>query len=414
MTHFGDRSAILLRGTTRCVLASLLFALTTAAAQNCPSPTLWSFDDRQVAVREYNSWLELDRIARMPGPERAGQVPHVYHDIFADLHKRWYALDNWMIFPAPMNAYRKSKPPEHRENEQSFPGYPNMSAQGIAIGLFIAYPQQSQPLILQDLRSTDLEAVSRGIYVARDVAESAFPDLFDDLKRISFSDGSCADEALVGLLNYSLSTPYRMPERNWTPSRRALDLVPVIIPRFQKEPDRYARALRELLRFAPAPNALVADLDSRDPNLRRNALVALGENNYLIPARYILAMARNGDTRTRESSIGLGFDKRRSDFSELQPILAKLMYDPDFEVRLKATKNFGSLREPVCASPLLSLLKETYRTGNGEFFTLAGLADYVAHRKFGFDSGTERVPMQNERNEAALKQYEKWVRSTEH
>jgi len=90
------------------------------------------------------------------------------------------------------------------------------------------------------------------------------------------------------------------------------------------------------------------------------------------------------------------------------------MYDPEFKVRLAATKNFAALRDPICESPLLVLLKEAYRTGDGEFFTLAGLADYVAREKFGFDSGTERVPMQNERNEAALKRYENWVGFKEH
>jgi hypothetical protein len=75
------------------------------------------------------------------------------------------------------------------------PGYPNMFSQGIALALFIGYPQQTQPLILQDLRSADREAISRAIYVAGQMQESAFPDLFDDLKRISFSHGPCADEA---------------------------------------------------------------------------------------------------------------------------------------------------------------------------------------------------------------------------
>jgi len=113
-------------------------------------------------------------------------------------------------------------------------------------------------------------------------------------------------------------------------------------------------------------------------------------------------------------SIGLGFEKRRSDFSLLKPTLAKLMSDPEFDVRLAATKDFAAQRDPICASPLLGLLKEVYRTENGEFFTLAMSADAVAHQKFGFDSGTERVPMKNERNDAALKRYENWVRSREH
>jgi hypothetical protein len=93
------------------LIASLLFGL-TIAAQKCPSPTLWDFNDRQVAGREYNFWIEVDRIARMPDPQRATQIPHVYRDIFADLHKRWYALDNWMILPVRLDGYRKSKTPE--------------------------------------------------------------------------------------------------------------------------------------------------------------------------------------------------------------------------------------------------------------------------------------------------------------
>lgn len=146
------------------LIASLLFALTTAA-QKCPAPTLWDFDDRQVADREYNFWIEADGIARMPDPQRATQIPHVYRDIFADLHKRWYALDNWMILPVRLEGYRKSKAPEPQV-KTGFSGYPNMFSQGIALALFIGYPQQTQPLILQDLRSTDPEAISRGIYVA--------------------------------------------------------------------------------------------------------------------------------------------------------------------------------------------------------------------------------------------------------
>jgi hypothetical protein len=325
------------------LIASLLFAL-TAAAQKCPSPTLWDFDDRQVAGREYNFWIEVDGIARMPDPQRATQIPHVYRDIFADLHKRWYALDNWMILPVRLDGYRKSKTPEQWVKVGIQPGYPNMFSQGIALGLFIGYPQQTQPLILQDLRSADPEAISRGIYVAGHMQESAFPDLFDDLQRVS----------------------------------------------------------------------LLSDLDSSDANLRRNALFALGDNKEPIPTRYILQLAADRDPKMRAWSIGLGFEKRRSDFSLLKPTLAKLMYDPEFDVRLAATKNFAAQGDPICVSPLLGLLKEVYRTGNGEFFTLAMSADAVAHQKFGFDSGTERVPMQNERNEAALKRYANWVRLREH
>jgi hypothetical protein len=173
----------------------MLFALTTAA-QNCPSPTLWDFNDNRVAGRERNFWIEVDRIARMPDTQRATQIPHVYRDIFADLHKRWYALDNWMILPARLDEYRESKTPEQREKAGMQPGYPNMFSQGIALGLFIGYPQQTQPLILQDLRSAEPEAISRGIYVTGQMQESAFSDLFEDLKRISFTDGPCADEAL--------------------------------------------------------------------------------------------------------------------------------------------------------------------------------------------------------------------------
>jgi len=414
MMHSGVRSAMLQGNITRWAFASLLFALTTAAAQKCPSPTLWDFNDRQVASREYNLWLEVDRIARMPDPLRATQIPHVYRDIFADLHKRWYALDNWMILSVRLDGYRKSKTPQEWIKVGIQPGYPNMFSQGIALALFIGYPQQTQPLILQDLRSADPEAISRGIYVAGEMQESAFPELFDDLKRISFSDEPCADEALRSLLSYSVNFRFPVLGKSVEPSRRALDLVPLLVPRFQKQPQRYAWALRDLLRFAPAPKALLADLDSSDANLRRNALFALADNREPIPPRYVLALAADRDPKMREWSIGLGFEKRRSDFSQLKPTLAKLMYDPEFNVRLAATKTFAALGDPMCASSLLGLLKETYRTGNGEFFTLAMSADAVAHQKFGFDSGTERVPMQNERNEAALKRYADWVRLKEH
>lgn len=413
MMQFGVRST-LLPGSIRWAFALLLFTLTTAAAQKCPSPTLWDFNDRQIASSEYNLWLEVDRIARMPDPQRAAQIPHVYRDIFADLHKRWYALDNWMIRLGRLDEYREAKTPEQWAKVGMQPGYPNMFSQGIALTLFIGYPQQTQPLILQDLRSTDPEAISRGIYVAGRMQESAFPDLFDDLRRISFSDGPCADEALQSLVSYSLNFRFPILGTSAAPSSRALDLVPLLVPRFQKQPERYARSLRELLRFAPAPKTLLADLDSSDVNLRRNALFALADNQEPIPTRYVLELAADRDPKMRVWSIGLGFQNRRSDFNLLRPTFAKLMDDPEFDVRLAATKNFAAQGDPICASPLLRLLKEVYRTGSGEFFTLATSADTLAHQKFGFDTGTERVPLQNERNEAALKRYSDWVRLREH
>lgn len=132
MMHFGVRSAML-PGSIRCwAFASLLFALTTAALRNVRL-LHFGIHDRQVASREYNLWLEVDRIARMPDPQRATQIPHVYRDIFADLHRRWYALDNWMILPVGLDGYRESKTPEQWVKVGIQPGYPNMFSPGIAV-----------------------------------------------------------------------------------------------------------------------------------------------------------------------------------------------------------------------------------------------------------------------------------------
>ena len=139
-------------------------------------------------------------------------------------------------------------------------------------------------------------------------------------------------------------------------------------------------------------------------------MFALADNKEPIPARYILAVAADRDPAMREWSVSLGLEKRRSDFSKLKPKLAKLLYDPEFKVRLAAAEEFASLKDPICASALLGLLKDTYRTGDGKFFSLASSAEYVAHRTFGFDSGTGQVPMKNQRNDAALKRDENWAR----
>jgi len=72
-------------------------------------------------------------------------------------------------------------------------------AQGISLMLFIGYQQQTEPLILHDLRSRDPAAISPGLFVVAYMRESAIPDLFDDLQNISFSDGPCSDEALRSL-----------------------------------------------------------------------------------------------------------------------------------------------------------------------------------------------------------------------
>ena len=408
---------MVLRRVTRCAVAWLLFGVNAAVAQKCWSPQMASFYDREVQNREYKFWLEVDGIARMPDPQRAAQVPHVYRDIFADLHKRFYALDNWMmVFFGPLDGYEKSRTPEEQMKGGMQPGYPNMFAQRISLMLFSAYPQQTEPLILQDLRSPDPGAISRGLTVSGGMQESVLPGLFEDLQRISFSDGQCSDEALMTLLNYSLRpAPYSRlsdPGKSFTPSSKALALIPLLVPRFQKEPERYVRALMELSRFAPAPKALLADLNSNDVNLRQYALSVLAESQDLLPTAYILKLTANRDPKMRGWSITLGFQKRRQDFSQLKPALAKLLDDPEWDVRRSAALEFAARRDPVCASTLLGLLEEVYRTGKGaDFFEFAQEADYIAHQKFGFDPGIAPGPLHNDKNDAALKQYARWVRS---
>ncbi len=84
-----------------------------------------------------------------------------------------------------------------------------MFSQGASPRVVRGYPQQTQPLILQDLREALDRKLFPAVYVAGHMQESAFSRLFDDLKRISFSDGPCADEALQSLVGYSLN--FRFP-----------------------------------------------------------------------------------------------------------------------------------------------------------------------------------------------------------
>ncbi len=406
-----------LRRLARCAVAWLLLGLNVAAAQKCWSPQMASFYDREVQDREYKFWLELDRIARMPDPQRAAQIPHVYRDIFSDLHKRFYALDNWMmVFVGPLDGYEKSKTPEEWMKGGTQPGYPNMIAQRISLMLFGAYPQQTEPLILQDLRSTDPGAIARGLYVSGGMRESELPGLFDDLQRISFSDGQCSDEALRTLINYSVHpAPYFRPSsQSFTPSGKALGLIPLLVPRFQKEPQRYVGVLMELLPYAPAPKDLLADLNwwNWNANLRLYALDALSASRDLLPTAYIIKLAGDRDPKMRGWSITLGFQKRRQDFSQLKPALAKLLDDPEWDVRRSAALQFAARQDPICAATLLQLLKEVYRTGqSGDFYQFALEADYIGHQKFGFYPMTEPGPLHNERNDLALKRYGDWVRS---
>jgi hypothetical protein len=408
---------MVLRQLTRCAAVWLLFGVNAAAAQKCWSPEMASFYDRDVQNREYKFWLEVDRIARMPDPQRAAQIPHVYRDIFADLHKRFYALDNWMmVFVGPLDEYEKRRIPVEQMKGGMQPGYPNMFAQRISLMLFEAYPQQTEPLILQDLRSTDPGAIARGLKVSSGMRESELPGLFDDLQRLSFSDGPCSDEALMTLIVYSTHPPayYRPSSQSFTPSSKALGLIPLLVPRFQKEPQRYVLALTELLPYAPAPKDLLADLNwwNWNTNLRLYALDALSASRDLLPTAYIIKLAGDRDPKVRGWSITLGFQKRRQDFDQLKPALAKLLDDPEWDIRRSAALQFAARQDPICAATLLQLLKEVYRTGqSGDFYQFASEADYIAHQKFGFDSGMQPGPLHNQKNDLALKRYGDWVRS---
>jgi hypothetical protein len=134
-----------------------------------------------------------------------------------------------------------------------------MFSQDIALALFIGYPQQTQPLILQDLRSADPEAISRGIYVAGHKQASAFPDLFDDLKRISFSDGPCADEALQSLVSYSLNFRFPILGTSVVPSSRPASCAPV-----QCCPSPKGR-LVQVSALLPATSVLIRSEPSQSP-----------------------------------------------------------------------------------------------------------------------------------------------------
>ncbi len=406
-----------LRRLAGWAVAWLLLGFNVAAGQKCPSPQLADFGNREVQKRDYDLWLEVDRIARMPDAQRAVQIPHVYRDIFADLHQRFYALDNWMIFPPRLEGYRESKVPEQRAKVGLSFGYPNMFAQGISLMLFIGYPHQTEPLILQDLRSADPGAIARGLNVSGGMRESVLPGLFDDLQRISFSDGQCSDEALRTLVGYCVRRSAYLVLSNkgesFTPSSKALGLIPLLVPRFQKEPQRYVGALMELLPYAAAPKELLADLNSWwNTNLRLYALDALSASRDLLPTAYVIKLAGDRDPKMRGWSITLGFQKRRQDFDQLKPALAKLLEDPEWEVRRSAALQFAAQQDPICAATLLQLLKEVYRTGqSGDFYQFASEADYIAHQKFGFDPGTGPVPLHNKQNDAALKSYASWVQS---
>jgi hypothetical protein len=409
---------VVLRWLTRSAVAWLLLGVNAAVAQKCWSPEMASFYDREVQSREYKSWLEVDHIARMPDAQRAVQIPHVYRDIFADLYKRFYALDNWMVVAVgPLDGYEKSRTPEEQMKVGMQPGYPNMFAQRISLMLFDAYPHQTEPLILQDLRSSDPGTISRGLRVSGGMQESVLPGLFDDLQRISFSDGQCSDEALRTLIDYCVRpSAYLLLSnkgKSFTPNSKALGLIPLLVPRFQKEPQRYVGALMELLPYAPAPKELLADLNSWwDTNLRLYALDALSASQDLLPAAYIIKLAGDRNPKMRGWSITLGFQKRRQDFDQLKPALAKLLDDPEWDVRRSAALQFAARQDPICAATLLQLLKDVYRSGqSGDFYQFASEADYIAHQKFGFDPGTGPVPLHNEKNDTALKSYASWVQS---
>jgi len=407
----------MVRWLTRCAVAWLLLGVNAAVAQKCWSPQMASFYDHEVQDREYKLWLEVDHIARMPDAQRAAQIPHVYRDIFSDLHKRFYALDNWMmVFVGPLDGYEKSRSPEEQMKVGMQPGYPNMFAQRISLMLFDAYPQQTEPLILHDLRSTDPGSIARGLKVSSGMRESVLPGLFDDLQRISFSDGQCSDEALMTLIVYSAHPPaYYQPSgpgKSFTPSSKALGLIPLLVARFQNEPQRYVGALVEVLPYAPAPKDLLADLNSWNTNLRLYALSALSASRDLLPAAYIIKLAGDRDPKMRGWSITLGFQKRRQDFDKLKSALAKLLDDPEWYVRRSAALQFAARQDPICAATLLQLLKDAYGTGqSGDFYQFASEADYIAHQKFGFDPGTEPGPLHNEKNDAALMRYASWVQS---
>jgi len=132
----------------------------------------------------------------------------------------------------------------------------------------------------------------------------------------------------------------------------------------------------------------------------------------LLPTAYIIKLAGNRDPKMRGWSITLGFQQRRQDFEQLKPALAKLLDDPEWEVRRSAALQFAARQDPICAPTLLQLLKEVYRTGqSGDFYQFASEADYIAHQKFGFDPGTGPGPLHSENNDLALKRYGDWVRS---
>ena len=385
----------------------LLPSAQASAQQACPVPQLSDdFNKPTVVANDSRLLAEANRIVNLPDPQRALQIAHVYRDIFSALHPRWYPLDNWHVEPDGDLNYFKS-----RVGVRVRSAYTAMYAQQISLALLAAYPREAQPLIQRDLRSNNLEELERGIFVARRMTQERFPDFYDQLKNIFLRGGACSDEALAHLFRY---VDHRRDPADRSQSR-LLELRPVLIAKFQKDPENYAYYLAGLLSVGPAPAELIADLDSNDPTLRARATFALSNNTDPRLAPFVFRMLSDPDPRIRLFGFRMGrsgLQRKGDGYGEIKPALEAMMRDPDWAVQLDVLETFAFTGDPVCAPVLLEVIRK-WAAGDPwvpdkDFGQLAILAEAIAHQKFGF--GDRNLPARDDpANTRAIGKFSDWV-----
>ena len=399
-----------LRAAISIVLPPVLLlsvSVRVSAQQACPEPELaHDFDNPTVAANDRRLWMEVNRILRLPSRQQALEIGHVYRDIFSVLHPRWYALDNWHVRPDGDLNYLKS-----RSGSGINSAYLNMDAQQASLALLAAHPQEAQPLIQRDLRSSNPEVIERGASAAGMMPAARFPDLYDDLKNVFLRGRECSEKALGQLFAYA-GFPGRTADNRPT---RLQELIPVLVARFQKDPRAYAGYLQNLLSVGPAPAELLAALDSDDSMLRDFASLALSSSTDSRLGPYVRMMLTDPNPGVRQHGFSIGFaGLRRRDvaYKDFKPALETLMRDPVWRLRLNALEAFAFSGDASCAPVLLDLFRKWAgrdpSVPDKDFSQLAVLAEAVAHRKFGF--GVGKLPAHEDpANRLAIGKFSDWV-----
>ncbi len=166
-----------------------------------------------------------------------------------------------------------------------------------------------------------------------------------------------------------------------------------IAPMVKRDPELLfvSGKLRQLQQKQPAHPLLMRLLASQDPGIRQRAAFALAGSGDPKLVSYVPGLAQDDDVRVRKETPIMTSNMAQEDFKKVRPAIVALLSDSNTEVRLITARTLVRRQDSVCASTLLSLLKDA-SISERKRNDVAGMIRALTGSLFGYEYRVKASP----------------------